>query len=173
MFDCKRITGLVAFAAAVLLPAAILLTALPGSAVAAQHAAASTAPAVGEPTATPPEIAEFMALLADPKVQKWLIEQHPAQASHKPAPPAETVSHYVGSRVIAIREHFIALGGAFLDLPNQFERAVGLLQAEFQLAEPCCCSSSFLPVSALGSSGCFARQRRSHASTSTVFLWKR
>ena len=39
--------------------------------------------------ATPPEIAEFMALIADPKVQKWLLdEQHAAEATEKPNPYA-------------------------------------------------------------------------------------
>jgi hypothetical protein len=77
----------------------------------------------------PPEIAEFMALLADPKVQKWL-EQHVAEPSHKPAPQAESVSHYFDTRVGATREHIAALAAALPGLPNQFERAVGLLQAE-------------------------------------------
>jgi hypothetical protein len=81
--------------------------------------------------ATPPEIAEFMALLADPKVQKWLEEQqHAAQASKKPAPEEETVSQYIDARIGAVREHFVALGSALPDLPKQFERALGLVQAD-------------------------------------------
>src|SRR5271169_2806849 len=82
--------------------------------------------------ATSPAVAEFIALLGDPKVQKWLEEQHAAEVSHKPAPDAETssVSDYFDSRVRATREHITALGSALPDLPNQFERGVGLLQAE-------------------------------------------
>ena len=99
------------------------------AAAAAPHKGSGGSPA-SEETATSPEIAEFMALLADPKVQKWLVEQHPAQASHKAKPPTETVSHYVDTHVAAIREHFIALGVALPDLPNQFEQAVGNLEAE-------------------------------------------
>ena len=71
-----------------------------------------------------------MALLADPKVQKWLEQQHPAQASHKLAPQAETVSRYFDYRVGATRAHITALAAALPDLPNQFERAVALLQAD-------------------------------------------
>jgi hypothetical protein len=87
--------------------AAIILAAVPMSAAfAAQHAAGKSTAASGE-AATPPEIAEFMALLANPKVQKWLLEeQHAAEAAEKPAKPhEETVSEYIDSRIGATREH--------------------------------------------------------------------
>jgi moderate conductance mechanosensitive channel len=110
--------------------AAIFLSAvLLSGAAAAPHGSAANGSS-GHEAATPPEIAEFMALLANPKIQKWLVEQHPAEASQKPKPKEETVSHYIRSRVAAIREHLIALGVALPELPNQFEQAVGLLQAE-------------------------------------------
>jgi small-conductance mechanosensitive channel len=73
-----------------------------------------------------------MALLADPKVRDWLEKESAAAASQKPAPEAETVSvsHYFDTRIGAIREHITALAAALPDLPNQFERAVGLLQGD-------------------------------------------
>ena len=121
--------GAVGRAAAVCL-AAIILAAVPMSgAFAAQHAAGKSSAASGE-AATPPEIAEFMALLANPKIQKWLVEQHPAEAAEKPKPHEETVSEYIDARVGATREHIGALAAALPDLPNQFEEAVGLIRTE-------------------------------------------
>jgi small-conductance mechanosensitive channel len=112
--------------AAILLSAALL-----SGAVAATHKGPGGASSASGEAATPPEIAEFMALLADPKVQKWLEEQqHAAQASKKPAPEEETVSQYIDARIGAVREHFVALGSALPDLPKQFERALGLVQAD-------------------------------------------
>jgi small-conductance mechanosensitive channel len=111
--------------------AIVLSAALLSGAAAATHKGPGGSSSASGEAATPPEIAEFMALLADPKVQKWLEEQqHAAQASKKPAPREETVSEYVDARVGAIREHFVALASALPDLPNQFERAVGLVQAD-------------------------------------------
>ena len=123
------------FKHAVLYGAAILIAAIvstmPTSGIlAATHKGSGGSAAASAETATPPEIAEFMALLADPKVQKWLVEQHPARASQKPKPHEETVSEYIGSRVGATREHVAALAAALPDLPNQFGQAVGVLQAE-------------------------------------------
>jgi len=109
--------------------AVLLSAALLSGAAAAPHGSAGNGSS-GHEAATPPEIAEFMALLADPKVQKWLVEQHATQASSKPKPKEETVSQYIDARVVAIREHFVALGSALPDLPNQFERAYGLVQAD-------------------------------------------
>ena len=129
MSERKTIKGAALRAVAILL-AAIVFSTVPTSGIfAATHkGSGGSSSASGE--ATPPEIAEFMALLANPKIQKWLVEQHPAEASQKPKPKEETVSHYIRSRVAAIREHLIALGVALPELPNQFEQAVGLLQAE-------------------------------------------
>src|SRR6266481_10221709 len=92
--------------------AAIFLSAalLSGAAAATHKGSGGASSASGE-AATPPEIAEFMALLADPKVQKWLEEQqHAAKGSKEPAPEEETVSQYVDARISATREHFVALG---------------------------------------------------------------
>lgn len=73
-----------------------------------------------------------MNLLADPTVQKWLEKQALPEAA---APPADgksedSLSHYFDSRIGAVREHLVLLVAAVPDLPNQFERAVGLLQSE-------------------------------------------
>jgi hypothetical protein len=121
---CASMRALRTFVAAIIFSAALLS----GAAAATHKGGASSAS--GE-VATPPEIAEFMALLADPKVQKWLLEeQHAAKASQEPAPEEETVSQYVDARISATREHFVALGSALPDLPNQFERAIGLVRAD-------------------------------------------
>ena len=121
---CASMGALRTCVAAIVLSAALLS----GAAAATHKGGASSAS--GE-AATPPEIAEFMALLADPKVQKWLEEQqHAAKASKEPAPEEETVSQYVDARISATREHFVALGTALPELPNEFERAIGLVRAE-------------------------------------------
>jgi hypothetical protein len=66
--------------AAILLSAALL-----SGAAAAPHGSAANGSS-GHEAATPPEIAEFMALLADPKVQKWLLEEQHAAKASKPKP---------------------------------------------------------------------------------------
>jgi small-conductance mechanosensitive channel len=94
--------------------------------------------------ATPPQIAELTALLGDPKnrlmltlladpaVQKWLEKQSlPAAAAAPPHDkPDESVSSYFDTRFRETREHIAALASTLPDLPNQFERGVGLLQTE-------------------------------------------
>jgi moderate conductance mechanosensitive channel len=117
-------------AAAIVLAAIIFSTVSASRIFAAEMHEASSASETG---ATSPKIAELIALLADPKVRNWLQKQSAAEASHNNKPPdAETnsVSHYFDTRVRAIREHIAALAATIPDLPNQFERAVGLLQAE-------------------------------------------
>jgi moderate conductance mechanosensitive channel len=130
MFEGKPVVGAVRQVAAICLATVIIAV----GPLYAAHAAQSKAgkPAASEEGATSPAVAEFIALLGDPKVQKWLEEQHAAEASKKPAPDAETdsVSDYFDSRIRGTREHITALASALPDLPNQFERGVGLLQAE-------------------------------------------
>jgi small-conductance mechanosensitive channel len=126
----KTIKGAVMHYAAFFL-AALIVSMVPTSGICApMQTGSSAASSASAEAATPPEIAEFMALLADPKVQKWLEQQHPAEASHKPVPQAESVSQSVDSLVGATREHIGALATALPDLPNQFERGIGLLQAD-------------------------------------------
>jgi moderate conductance mechanosensitive channel len=131
MTDGKGINGAALRAAAILL-AAIIFSTVPTSGIfAATHKGSGGSSSASEDEATSPQVAEFIALLGDPKVQKWLEEQqHAAKASQKPAPETESVSQYVDSRIGATREHIAALGAALPDLPNQFEQAVGLLRAE-------------------------------------------
>lgn len=106
-----------------------LVAALLSAAVAAPNSI--SADPAGE-TATPPQIHQLLTLLADPQVQKWLQTQHLSQvaAGPEPATPDPGISHYFASRIGAIREHIIALGGALPDLPNQFEHAAGLVRAD-------------------------------------------
>jgi small-conductance mechanosensitive channel len=111
--------------------AIVLSAALLSGAAAATHKGAGGASSASGEEATAPEIAEFTALLANPKVQKWLLEQqHAAEAAEKPKPHEETVSEYIDSRVGATREHIGALAAALPGLPNRFEEAVGLILAE-------------------------------------------
>jgi moderate conductance mechanosensitive channel len=112
--------------------AAIILSAgLLSGAAAATHKGSGGSSSASEDEATSPQVAEFIALLGDPKVQKWLEEQqHAARASKEPAPKEETISEYVDARISATREHFVALGSALPDLPNDFERAYGLVRAD-------------------------------------------
>ncbi len=80
----------------------ILSATLLSGAAAATHKGPSGGSSASVEAATPPEIAEFMALLVNPKVQKWLVDQHAAEASYQPAPEEETASQYVDARIGAI-----------------------------------------------------------------------
>src|SRR6516225_8691116 len=132
MFESERIIGTGGLAAAILLGAMVLVTALSSDALGAQHAAANTASARGEETAASPKVHEFITLLADPGIQKWLKEEDEKKSAAESSKGAvdQSVSHYFASRLSAIREHIYALAGTLPDLPNQFERGFGLLQAE-------------------------------------------
>src|SRR5271165_5960601 len=118
MFEGKPIIGAARQVAAICVTTVIIAIGPLYAAHAAQSKGGKAA--ASEEGATSPAVAEFIALLADPKVQKWLEEQHAAEVSHKPAPDAETssVSDYFDSRVRATREHITALGSALPDLPN-------------------------------------------------------
>jgi moderate conductance mechanosensitive channel len=112
-----------------ILAAVILTAAAATGAFAAQKAGASQA-AVAAGQEPPAQVQALLDLLADPTVQKWAAQQHPAAAAHKPAVPPETMSQYMDSRVAATRAQIAMLAAALPDLPNQFERGVGLLQAQ-------------------------------------------
>ena len=131
MSERKTIKGAALRAAAILL-AAIVFSTVPTSGIfAATHKGSGGSSSASEYEATSPQIAEFMALLADPKVRDWLEKQGAVEASHsKPAPKEETISQYVDARIGATREHFVALGSALPDLPNDFERAYSVVQAD-------------------------------------------
>ncbi|MGH7030477.1 MAG: hypothetical protein ACREEZ_08645, partial [Stellaceae bacterium] len=112
------------------LAALLIGAALPPVAQAAQRVG-STKPATTAEAAPPAQVRALLTLLADPGVQKWLEQQHPAEAQIKPRDRAEgSVSHYLDTRIGATRAHIVALAAAVPDLPNQFARAHGLVQAE-------------------------------------------
>jgi small-conductance mechanosensitive channel len=125
-----------ALRAAAIVLAVLIFSTVPTSGIfaAEMHKGSGGSSSAGETGATSPQIAELMALLADPKVREWLEKQSAAEASYnnKRTPDVETnsVSHYFDTRVGATREHIAALAAAVPDLPNQFARGVGLLQAE-------------------------------------------
>jgi len=128
MFERTRITGAGGLAAGILFGAIMSLMGVPSSSA----FAASAAPATGAEAATSPKIHEFVTLLADPGIQKWLKEEDEKKsaAEHVQNAGDESVSHYFVARLRAVREHVAALAAALPDLPNQFERGVGRLQAE-------------------------------------------
>ncbi len=95
---------------------------------AAQHSGAKTT--ASDAAETPLKVHDFLVLLADPSVQKWLEKQDLPGAAPAHAKSDELVSHYFDSRLGATREHVAALAAAVPDLPNQFERGVGLLRAQ-------------------------------------------
>ena len=144
MHEGKSMIGAARQVAVISLATVILAIAPLYGAHAAQHTAGKAAASESEDGAMPPQIAELTALLADPKnrllltlladptVQKWLEKQGLPKAAAEPALDKldESVSHYFDSRVRATREHVVAMASALPDLPNQFERGFGLLQAE-------------------------------------------
>src|SRR6516165_8790455 len=132
MYEPKRIMWASGLAATIAFSAILLANAVPHGALAAQHGKATPAPAAGEEAATSPKIHEFITLLADPSVQKWLKEEDAKKSAAEPNTDAadQSVSHYFASRLSAVREHIYALAGTLPDLPNQFERGFGFLQAE-------------------------------------------
>jgi len=99
--------------------------------VAAQHAGTTPPPTAGEEVAASPKIHELVTLLADPGVQKWLREEDDKKSNVEPGRNAggDSISHYLIARIRAIRDHIAALCSTLPDLPDQFARGVGLLQA--------------------------------------------
>jgi small-conductance mechanosensitive channel len=113
------------------LAAIILFATLLSGTVAASAAAANRSAAAGE-EATPPQIQQFLTLLADPKVQTWLKQQSKAEAAAASARDSggESVSHALDSHLGAIREHIVGLAQTIPDLPNQFERGAARVTAD-------------------------------------------
>jgi small-conductance mechanosensitive channel len=103
---------------------------LPGTTAASAAAANRSAPAGDE--ATPPQIQQFLTLLADPKVQTWLKQQNETRSAATSSRDAaeESPSHILDSRLGAIREHIVDLGNTIPDLPNQFERGAARVSAD-------------------------------------------
>jgi small-conductance mechanosensitive channel len=97
----------------------------------AAHAAPHSGgkPAASDEAETPLKVHDFLVLLADPSVQKWLEKQNlPAAAPVHPK-SNESVSHYFDGRLGAIREHIVALYRAVPDLPNEFGTAIDRYEA--------------------------------------------
>ena len=109
----------------------ILLAAVLSGAAAAPAAAAARSPAASE-EATPPQIQQLLTLLADPKVQAWLKQQNETRSAAASTRDAaeESPSHYLDSRIGAIREHLLALAHTVPDVPNQFERGRARVSAD-------------------------------------------
>ncbi|MGH7046457.1 MAG: mechanosensitive ion channel domain-containing protein [Stellaceae bacterium] len=109
---------------------AALLIAVPITTARAAHSGGSgTEPAKAGP---PPQVQALLNLLADPTVQKWLEKESAAAPAAQPAHGKHRVSapDYFSAHIAAIREHIVALAAVIPDLPNQFERARGLVRAE-------------------------------------------
>jgi hypothetical protein len=132
MQEGKAIIGAARQVAAIWIATVILAIPPLGGASAAQRGAAKAAPAAGEGAATSPKVHELVTLLADPTVQEWLKQEAEKKSAAEAAPDSleNSVSQLMDARLGAIREHIVALAATVPDLPNQFERAVGLLQAE-------------------------------------------
>src|SRR5215831_12539655 len=100
--------------------------------------ASAATPQAGKPAssakseATPEKIQELMTLLADPKVRDWLEQESKAEAAREreSGGEADSISHEFDSHIAAVREHFVALGAALPDLPNQFAHAAALVSAD-------------------------------------------
>jgi small-conductance mechanosensitive channel len=110
--------------------AAIILVTAPVSAAFAATAKAGKPATFTSQEATPKQIQELMALLADPKVRNWLEQQSKAEAAAERAVTEESVSQALDSRLAAMREHIVGLAGTVPDLPNQFERGHDLVTTD-------------------------------------------
>ena len=82
----------------------------------------------GAPAATPPQIHELLYLLADPKVQAWLAQQHPAVAASIAAAKPDAPADFMSGRVGAVRSHLVAMTAAAPGLPAQFAHAADMFQ---------------------------------------------
>ncbi|HEX3416294.1 MAG TPA: mechanosensitive ion channel family protein [Stellaceae bacterium] len=120
------------------LAAIILFATLLSGTVAASAAAANRSTPAGE-EATPAEIQALLNLLADPKVQDWLKQQHatteaaaPALAKSKDASPEDMMS----SRVDAVREHLADITGVIPGIPAEFAHAADVFHAKLGNRRP-------------------------------------
>jgi moderate conductance mechanosensitive channel len=76
-------------------------------------------------TAPPSEIQALLNLLADPKVQAWLVQQNKTEpaASAPVRPEHDSPEEVMSSRVEAVREHIAAMTEAIPGMPAEFEHA--------------------------------------------------
>src|SRR5437879_2325888 len=119
--------------------ATIILLAAVLSAIVAASAAAANRSAPASDQATPAEIQALLNLLADPKVQDWLRQQHattgiapPATAKPEDDAPAEMMS----SRLEAVRERLADMADALPGMPAEFAYAAGQFQERFEGKRP-------------------------------------
>ena len=88
------------------------------------------------PTATPPQIHELLYLLADPKVQAWLAQQHPAAATPVAPHKREAPADFMSGRVAAVRSHLVAMTAAAPGLPGQFAHAAEMFRGGMEGRRP-------------------------------------
>ena len=109
--------------ASMFIVAALLLTALPTE--------SRAQPASTPPTEqAPPKVKELLDLLADPAVRDWLARHRTAAPQATTA--AETPSMSLGARVAHVREHLGKLAAAVPTVPDELERAGGILMLELE-----------------------------------------
>ncbi|HEY3912817.1 MAG TPA: mechanosensitive ion channel family protein [Stellaceae bacterium] len=79
--------------------------------------------------APPSEIQALLNLLADPKVQAWLGQQHAAPvAAEPPKPQHDYPAEMLSSRVEAVHEHLMAMTAILPGMPAQFAQAGDLVK---------------------------------------------
>jgi moderate conductance mechanosensitive channel len=81
-------------------------------------------------TAPPAEIQALLNLLADPKVQAWLVAQQHATETAAPAaakPADEAPAEMMSSRLEAVREHLAGMTDALPGMPAQFAHAADMV----------------------------------------------
>src|SRR5262249_16925739 len=102
-------------------------------AIAAQQA--GTKPAFSsEEEVAPAKVQELLTLLADPKIQEWLVQQRQIRTVSGSAPQTEgsSLAQYFSARLGAMRAHILALVEALPDLPNQFKRGSEPVSADLR-----------------------------------------
>src|SRR5690348_7235579 len=116
----------------------ILTATVLSGALAASAASANRSAPAGD-GATPAEVQALLNLLADPKVQDWLKQQHattgiapPATAKPEDDAPAEMMS----SRLEAVRERLADMADALPGMPAEFAYAAGQFQERFEGKRP-------------------------------------
>ncbi|HXC14172.1 MAG TPA: mechanosensitive ion channel family protein [Stellaceae bacterium] len=107
--------------------AAVLIA---SAAVTAAYAAGGAAPAAksaktSAEIAPPSEIQALLSLLADPKVQAWLMQQDKTESAAAPPakPERDSPEEVMSSRVEAVRDHITAMTEAIPGMPAEFEHA--------------------------------------------------
>ena len=81
-------------------------------------------------TAAPAEIQALLNLLADPKVQAWLNQQHATETvARAPAKPKDdSPEDMMSARVDAVRGHLVDLTDAIPGMPAEFAHAADVFQ---------------------------------------------